>query len=106
MGSRRWISASGSGPKLIFRTPLIAEYAHVLRPGGILYTVTDVHDLHIWMASHLDRHPLFRRIPDEEMVGDEVLESARTATEEGRKVERNKGDKWVACYRRVEDDEA
>ena len=24
------------------RTSLIAEYAYVLRPGGILYTVTDV----------------------------------------------------------------
>lgn len=26
----------------LFRTSLLAEYAYVLRPGGILYTVTDV----------------------------------------------------------------
>jgi tRNA (guanine-N7-)-methyltransferase len=25
------------------------------------------------------------------------------STEEGKKVERNKGDKWVACFRRKED---
>jgi tRNA (guanine-N7-)-methyltransferase len=87
------------------RTPLLAEYAYVLRPGGILYTVTDVKDLHNWMVTHLDKHPLFRRIPNEELVGDAVLESARTATEEGRKVERNKGEKYVACYTRIGDDE-
>ncbi|RSH95659.1 tRNA (guanine-N(7)-)-methyltransferase (tRNA(m7G46)-methyltransferase) [Saitozyma podzolica] len=81
-------------------TSLLAEYAYVLRPGGILYTVTDVKDLHEWMASHLHKHPLFDYIPNEELIDDPVLLSARTATEEGKKVERNKGDKWVACFRR------
>jgi tRNA (guanine-N7-)-methyltransferase len=52
------------------------------------------------MASHLHKHPLFDYIPNEELIDDPVLLSARTATEEGKKVERNKGDKWVACFRR------
>ncbi|WVF72361.1 tRNA (guanine-N(7)-)-methyltransferase [Kwoniella sp. CBS 6097] len=82
---------------------LLAEYAFVLRPGGILYTVTDVKDLHEWMASHLNAHPLFDPIPTEELKDDPILEAARTATEEGKKVERNKGDKWVACFRRKDD---
>ena len=90
---------------LIHSTSLIAEYAYILRPGGIIYTVTDVKDLHDWMAMHLDRHPLFDRIPNADMADDAILESARTATEEGKKVERNKGDKWAACYRRKEDPE-
>ncbi|GFZ46442.1 tRNA (guanine46-N7)-methyltransferase [Saitozyma sp. JCM 24511] len=89
----------------IITTSLLAEYAYVLRPGGILYTVTDVKDLHEWMASHLHKHPLFEYIPNEELVDDPVLLSARTATEEGKKVERNKGDKWVACFRRKENPE-
>lgn len=67
--------------------------------------MTDVKDLQDWMASHLDRHPLFDRIPDAEMEGDAILESARTSTEEGKKVERNSGSKWAACYRRKEDPE-
>ncbi|WVQ78175.1 tRNA (guanine-N(7)-)-methyltransferase [Cryptococcus sp. DSM 104549] len=87
----------------IITTGLLAEYAYVLRPGGILYTVTDVKDLHEWMASHLHAHPLFTYIPTEELADDPILEAARTATEEGQKVERNKGDKWVACFRRAED---
>jgi tRNA (guanine-N7-)-methyltransferase len=62
-------------------------------------------DLHEWMAHHLHAHPLFDYIPTETLVDDPILEAARTATEEGKKVERNKGDKWVACFRRKEDPE-
>ncbi|AFR93026.2 tRNA (guanine-N(7)-)-methyltransferase [Cryptococcus neoformans C23] len=87
----------------IITPALLAEYAYVLRPGGILYTVTDVKDLHEWMAHHLHAHPLFEYIPTETLSDDPILEAARTATEEGQKVERNKGDKWVACFRRKED---
>ena len=32
----------------IISSTLLAEYAFVLRPGGRLYTITDVHDLHLW----------------------------------------------------------
>jgi len=87
----------------IITTALLAEYAFVLRPGGILYTVTDVKDLHEWMAHHLHAHPLFEYIPTEELSDDPILLAARTSTEEGKKVERNKGDKWVACFRRRDD---
>lgn len=37
---------------------------------GILYTITDVKDLHDWMVDHLERHSLFERI-----VGDELVRS-------------------------------
>lgn len=47
---------------VLFQT-LLAEYAYVLNENiGLLYTITDVHDLHLWMVSHLDAHPLFERL--------------------------------------------
>jgi tRNA (guanine-N7-)-methyltransferase len=94
-----------SASELMRRTSLIAEYAYILKPGGIIYTVTDVKDLHDWMTMHLDRHPLFDRIPDAEMADDAILQSARMSTEEGKKVERNAGSKWPACYQRKDDPE-
>ncbi len=59
------------------------------------------------MVSHLHRHPLFEYIPTQELLdaGDPVLKASMTATEEGKKVERNKGDKFVGCFRRREDPE-
>ena len=41
---------------------LNAEYAYVLRPGGIVYTITDVEDLHVWMRGHFEKHPSFERV--------------------------------------------
>ncbi|KAF9357515.1 tRNA (guanine-N(7)-)-methyltransferase (tRNA(m7G46)-methyltransferase) [Mortierella sp. AD094] len=89
----------------IITPTLLSEYAYVLRPGGIIYTISDVKDLHLWMVKHLDAHPLFVRIPDEELVDDPAVEHVRNATEEGQKVERNKGDKYLACYRRITDED-
>jgi len=89
----------------IISPTLLAEYAYVLRPGGIIYTITDVKDLHDWMVKHLNEFPLFERIEEEELArGDrgKVVEAVKTATEEGRKVERNKGDKWFAAFQRLE----
>ncbi|KAF1911680.1 putative methyltransferase-domain-containing protein [Ampelomyces quisqualis] len=90
---------------------LNSEYAYVLRPGGIVYTITDVQDLHEWMKDHFEKHPSFERVEKvfedgegEEGEGmDECVRVMRTETEEGKKVERNKGMKYVACFRRLED---
>jgi len=84
----------------IITSTLLAEYAYVLRPGGLLYTITDVKDLNEWMVAHLDGFPLFERIPNEELVDDPVLEQVKVATEEGQKVARNEGLKMWAVYRR------
>jgi tRNA (guanine-N7-)-methyltransferase len=84
------------------RPTLLAEYAYILRPGGIVYTITDVPDLHTWMVDHLDGFPLFERIPDADLAADPVVEQVRVSTEEGRKVERNAGPKLLAVFRRLE----
>ncbi|BGP03372.1 tRNA guanine-N7-methyltransferase [Rhodotorula toruloides ATCC 204091] len=111
----------------IISPTLLAEYAYVLRPGGLLYTITDVPDLHIWMTSHIGAFPLFQRLTDEEIdnigltsgegvVGYEgsdlqrereraVMEAVKKRTEEGRKVERNQGGKEWSVWRRLPDPE-
>lgn len=81
---------------------LLAEYAYVLAPGGLLYTATDVKDLHDWMVEKLDAHPLFQRIPNEELADDPVCKCVLEKTEEGIKVARNNGDKYLAVYRRLD----
>lgn len=87
----------------IVSAQLNSEYAYVLRPGGIVYTITDVRDLHEWMVSHFEAHPAFARVSEAEQESDECVKIMRTETEEGKKVERNQGHKFVALYRRLEE---
>jgi len=85
----------------IISPTLLAEYAFVLRPGGLIYTITDVKELHEWMVAHISAHPLFERVSAVEADADPVLEKIRNSTEEGQKVSRNGGEKWPAVFRRV-----
>lgn len=131
----------------IISSSLNAEYAFVLRPGGLLYTITDVEEYHYWVLRHfgvLDHaanpattndaaeckareekvveaeedvdededdensgvarvRELFERVSDEELAADECVKVMREATEEGKKVARNKGPKFVAVFRRLPD---
>ena len=87
----------------IINETLLAEYAYVLAEGGLLYTATDVHDMHVWMTSHLDKHPLFRALTEEELCNDDILPYITTSTEEGKKVKRNESDTFTSIYRRVGD---
>lgn len=91
----------------IISPTLLAEYAYVLRPRGIVYIITDVKELYDWMDRHLGEHPLFRRLVKDEGVlkGDPCVEAVYGATEEGKKVERNRGDKWFSAFERVDDPE-
>lgn len=90
--------------RIVSRT-LNSEYAFVLRPKGIIYTITDVKDLHEWMVEHLASHPSFERMSEEEQERDELVSVMRSETEEGKKVERNGGQKFVALFRRLDDPE-
>ncbi|KAK0640914.1 PXA domain-containing protein [Cercophora newfieldiana] len=83
----------------IVSTTLNSEYAFVVKPGGIVYTITDVPDLHGWMVQHFEAHPSFERVPEEEQEADPCVAVMRTETEEGKKVERNNGQKFVALFR-------
>ncbi|KAG8193926.1 hypothetical protein JTE90_011480 [Oedothorax gibbosus] len=87
----------------IISPQLLSEYAYVLREEGIVYTITDVKDLHEWMVKHLSEHPLFQRIPQEALDKDPVVEKIYESSEEAKKVSRNKGDKFLAVFRRIRD---
>lgn len=85
----------------VISVALLAEYAHVMALGGILYTITDVEELGEWMKSCLGAHPLFEEVSLQEQELDPVVHLLRIATEEGQKVERNRGDTFRSVYRRV-----
>ena len=88
----------------IISPTLLAEYAYVLRPGGVVYTITDVEDLHLWMKGHLEAFPLFEAVEETTLRADgngAILDAVYSGTEEGKKVERNGGNKYLACFRRI-----
>ncbi|KAL3058426.1 tRNA (guanine-N(7)-)-methyltransferase [Gymnodraco acuticeps] len=87
----------------IISPTLLAEYAYTLRVGGLVYTMTDVEEVHLWMVKHFSEHPLFKRVLDEELVGDVIISRLGTCTEEGKKVQRNGGKNFLAVFRRIED---
>ncbi|XP_029809513.1 tRNA (guanine-N(7)-)-methyltransferase isoform X1 [Suricata suricatta] len=87
----------------IISPTLLAEYAYVLRVGGLVYTITDVLELHDWMCTHFESHPLFERVPLEELSEDPIVEHLGTSTEEGKKVLRNGGKNFPAIFRRIQD---
>lgn len=143
----------------IISSSLNAEYAFVLKPGGLLYTITDVEEYHNWILRHFgvynnnhetikaaettsatsttdtlsktqkdqSPHPdnateeeeeedeedensgvarvreLFERVSDEELAADECVRVMCEETEEGKKVTRNNGPKFVAVFRRLPD---
>lgn len=89
----------------IISPTLLAEYAYVLKPGGIVYTITDVKDLHEWMKAHLTAFPLFQPVDEATLRAEgkgAILDAVYNDTEEGKKVARNSGEKWLACFKRIE----
>ncbi|KAK4053616.1 tRNA (guanine-N(7)-)-methyltransferase (tRNA(m7G46)-methyltransferase) [Microbotryomycetes sp. JL221] len=111
----------------IISQTLLAEYAYALKIGGLLYTITDVPDLHTWMISHLNDFPLFKRLTEHEinqlglnsnegvtsmdsngsllnnLKEKAIMEAVKRRTEEGKKVERNNHGKQWSVWRRIED---
>lgn len=108
---------------------LIAEYAYVMRPGGIVYVITDVEDLFEWIrgcflgkgeygdnngvegeGGGMDggmRSELWEGVDvkwgDGGGLDGRIMAAVEGETEEGRKVERNKGEKFVGVWRRKAD---
>ncbi|KAM4583037.1 tRNA (guanine-N(7)-)-methyltransferase [Fundulus diaphanus] len=82
---------------------LLAEYAYTLRIGGLVYTITDVEEVHLWMVKHFTEHPLFVRVPEEELADDVIIGRLGSCTEEGKKVQRNGGKTYLAVFRRIKD---
>lgn len=85
----------------IISVDLLDVYAYVLRPGGRIYTVTDVEDLHNWEVEALGSHPSFVRVPEEEAQKDPALPVMLVATDEAAKAKREGRGQWWAIYQRL-----
>ncbi|KAJ5778011.1 tRNA (guanine-N(7)-)-methyltransferase [Penicillium odoratum] len=97
----------------IISESLNAEYAYLLRPGGKLYSITDVEEYHHWILRHFivqegedvsagSSKFLWERVEGEELEQDPCVTVMSCETEESKKVSRNKGNKYVAVFRRKE----
>uniref|UniRef100_A0A1A9VEK8 tRNA (guanine-N(7)-)-methyltransferase n=1 Tax=Glossina austeni TaxID=7395 RepID=A0A1A9VEK8_GLOAU len=85
----------------IINQALLSEYAYVLKKGALVYTMTDVDDLHKWIVQHMAEHPLFVRLTPEEEASDPITPKLYESSEEGAKVVRNKGCHFLAIFRRI-----
>ena len=84
----------------IVSDPLMSVYAFCLKPGGLLYFITDVKDLFDWMVECCDRASgLFEKVED--LKNDPVIPCMVNGTEEGMKVQRNGQQAYYAAYRRL-----
>ncbi|KAJ6014651.1 tRNA (guanine-N(7)-)-methyltransferase [Penicillium herquei] len=100
----------------IISESLNAEYAYAVRPGGKLYSITDVEEYHHWILRHFTVQDgedvsmgsskfLWERVEGEELENDPCVKVMSSETEESKKVTRNNGNKYVAVFRRKEDPE-
>jgi len=95
----------------IVSAQLNAEYAYVTKSGGLVYTITDVEELHQWMVKHFegdeagDVRELWERVTEEELERDPCVKIMSEETEESKKVTRNGGRKFIAVFRRKENPE-
>lgn len=87
----------------IINSSILAEYAYLLKEGAIVYTATDVEDLHQWMVEHFSSFPLFCQLTSQEESCDPVVPLLLESTEEGKKVARGGGKVFIACFRRIKD---
>ncbi|ELP92771.1 methyltransferase, putative [Entamoeba invadens IP1] len=87
----------------IINPEFAAMYVYLLRPGeGMIYTASDVRELFEWNVASLDAQPLLEKMPEDYM--DDYLKIVLFKTEEAKKVDREKREKWGVCYkRRVEE---
>ena len=79
----------------------MAEYAYVMAVDALLYTITDVLEVHEWMVKHFTEHPLFEKVDEKDLLEDDCYKAIFISTEEGKKVTRNNGDMFPAVFRRI-----
>jgi len=60
----------------IISDALLEDYAHCLKSGGKIYTITDVRDLHDWMRGCLLKHPLFTEVESSDLRAEENLKKS------------------------------
>ena len=89
----------------IVSSALLAEYAYFLKEGGLLYTITDVPEVHKWHVEKCSTHGCFEALTDAEMEADPCVSMMCTVTEEGKKVARQERKAEWAVFRRKKDED-
>jgi tRNA (guanine-N7-)-methyltransferase len=86
----------------IVQDGLMPLYNYVLRPGGLLYHVTDVLDLHEWMKDVCERSCFFEAVELDSLTGKDkaALEASQTRTEESMKKTREDLPVYSCVWRR------
>eukprot|EP00605_Chrysophyceae_sp_TOSAG23-4_P001250 GSChrysophyteH1.ASY1.ANO1.1361.1 assembled CDS len=84
----------------IINDNLLTEYSYIMAPGGLLYTITDVKELHDWHVEKCSAHTNFERVNDKYILDDPAVQAMLVETEEGMKVARNNGSKFFAVFRK------
>jgi len=92
-------------PRRIVSERLLSEYAYFLKPTGLLYLITDVKDLHEWHLEKCRSHPMFHELTQKELDADPCVQVMYSETEEGKKVERSKGNKYYAVFQRISNED-
>ena len=67
---------------------LLSVYAYLMAPDGLLYHATDVKELHDWMDEACEEHPLFVRVPLDELQDDLCIQAVTSETEESKRAAR------------------
>ncbi|NXV56827.1 TRMB methyltransferase, partial [Molothrus ater] len=67
---------------------VVLGYTLVFGVQGLVYTVTDVPELHQWMLQHFGEHPLFEPLPPAQLAADPLLPLLPAVTEEGQRARR------------------
>ena len=82
---------------------LLSTYAYVLKPGGRLYTITDVKALYDWIYTSLTNHPLFQEIcvNTPSLQDDPCVHLMYTTTEEGKKAKKLGKEVFSCVFRRI-----
>jgi len=77
------------------------DYAYLLKPGGKIYSITDVENLHNWNVETIENNPCFRKMNEEEYKNDVCVDCMKN-TDEAKKVKKINGKMYVAVFERVE----
>ncbi|CAI2374414.1 unnamed protein product [Moneuplotes crassus] len=85
----------------IINGPLLCEYAHLLKEGGKIYTVTDVKDLYDWNVNFLGKHALFEEVTGSEKDDDPCVKMMSEQTDEAKKVIKRGDPVWSAVFRKI-----
>jgi tRNA (guanine-N7-)-methyltransferase len=71
-----------------------------MKIGGKIYVISDVKDLFDWEFEHLQMHPLFEKVHDNEIKADPCIRFMMEGTDEAKKVIKNEGKMWYSVFRK------